>query len=289
METASHSHRVYRYTSIGRPLDPASPSNRAVLILMSVTAIAALVYHLQGGAGLWQACIGAVVFTLVVFGSWALARELMPDDHVAAFVSMGLAVLVAVVTPEPGLLTLFSTLLLVRVVNRSPGLPPRTTDSLLITGLVIWTIYSSASPWFGAVAALAFFLDGVLRKPLKKQWLFSLVCFGSMVVYMVDHDVIWWLVTAPDSLWEWLAVLTLLLFSLNLMLTKKIHTRGDVDNARLDLERVKAGMATGVLATLQGLGNLPQVALLVATIGGLCLGIALRRAFRSPVKGLRAG
>jgi hypothetical protein len=38
---------------------------------------------------------------------------------------------------------------------------------------------------------------------------------------------------------------------------------------------------------LQGLEALPQVILLIATIGGLCIGIAFRRSFRNPVKGLR--
>jgi hypothetical protein len=57
-----------------------------------------------------------------------------------------------------------------------------------------------------------------------------------------------------------------------------------VKQEQLDLARVKAGMVIGVLATLQGLESMPQVILPLASIGGLCIGIAFRRAFRSPVK-----
>jgi len=285
-EPRSH-HRIYDYTSIGRPLDPGWPSNKAVLILMPLAALAGLVISLHKGGGFLPSVDIALVHAAVVFGTWALARELMPDDHVSAFISMALGFTAMLAFPQPGLLMLFATLALLRVINRSSGQAARVRDSIIVTLLVVWTVYSSQSPWFGAVAALAFFLDGILYKPVKRQWWFALICFGSMVVYIVDHDVKWWGIVAPNSLLKWLAILAMLVFCLHVMLLKKMHSRGDVGHARLDLRRVKAGVAVAVLATLQGLQAMPHVILLVATIGGLCLGIAFRRAFRNPVKGLR--
>ena len=282
-------HRIYTISSVARPLDPAWPSNKAVLYLMPLAALAGLVWAMYSGAGFWQGLGNAAIFALAVFGTWALARELLPDDHAGAFVSMALGFLAALAFAHPGLLVLIATLFLVRVVNRSTGLKPRGSDSLLITLLVVWAVYSSDNPWFGAVAALAFFLDGILAHPVKKQWLYALICFGTMVVYIVDHDVPWWHIVSPDSLLEWLALLALFVFALNLILLKKVHSRGDADQNRLNVERVKAGMAIGILATLQGLDQMSEVILLVATIGGLCIGITFRRAFRSPAKGLRAG
>jgi hypothetical protein len=256
---------------------------------MPVAALCGLVLSLYKGVNFLPAVQNALIFLLAVFGCWALARELLPDDHPAAFVSMALGFLVCLVLLSPGLLVLFTTLGLVRVVNRSTGLEARTSDSIIVTLLVIWSIYTSQSPWIGAVAAVTFFLDGVLSSPQKKQWLYALICFGSMVIFMVDHHVPWWRVMVPDTLLEWLALLALLLFALNIILLKKVHSKGDVNDRRLNLERVKAGMVIGVLATLQGLDNITNVVLLVATIGGLCLGITFRKAFRSPAKGLRAG
>jgi hypothetical protein len=84
-----------------------------------------------------------------------------------------------------------------------------------------------------------------------------------------------------------LAIATALILSLNLLLLKKVHSRGDVNGKRLSPERVKAGTGIALLAYLQGLDQMPEVILLVATIGGLCLGIAFRRSFRSTAKGLR--
>ena len=256
---------------------------------MPIAALCGLVFSLYKGVEFLPALQNALVFLLAVFGCWALARELLPDDQPAAFVSMALGFLVCLALLTPGLLVLFTTLGLVRVVNRSTGLEARTSDSIVVTLLVIGSVYTSQSPWIGAVGAVAFFLDGVLKSPQKKQWLYALICFGSMIIFMVDHQVPWWRIMVPDTLLEWLALLALLVFSLNIILLKKIHSKGDVNDKRLNLERVKAGMAISVLATLQGLDNMTNVVLMVASIGGLCLGITFRKAFKSPAKGLRAG
>ena len=279
---------IYRFTSIGRPLDPAWLSNKAVLLLLPIAALGGLVSAWSGGQPFGTSCVAGLVAALSVFGTWALGRELLPDDHAAAFVSMALGFLAALSYQTPGLLPLFSSIALVRIVNRSTGLMPRYGDSALVVMLVIFAIYQSGRPWLGAVAALAFFLDGVLRRPAKKQWLFALISFGAMVVYMVDHDVVWWQAMNPDSLVEWLAVLALLLLTFSAVGLKKVHARGDIGQARLDVDRVRGGMAIGILATLLCLDAMPQAILLVSTIAGLGLGITFRRAFRKPTKGLRA-
>lgn len=280
-------HPIYRFTAIGRPLDPALPTNKAVLILLPIMLVLGLVWSLFENHPWQTAAAQGLVFALAAFGSWALGRELMPDDHAAAFISMAMALLACLSFDSPGLLMLFSTLLLVRIVNRSTGLMAMNRDSVLVTLLVIWTVYATQLPWMGAVAAVAFVFDATLRHPQRKQLLFAVMCLGSMIVYIVDHDFAWKSLHRPDSLLQWLGIAAALLFGLNLMVLKKVHSRGDVNGKRLIPERVKAGMAIALLAYLQGLGQMSQVILLVATVGGLCLGIAFRRSFRSTAKGLR--
>lgn len=282
-------HRIYRFTSIGRPLDPAVPTNRAVLILLPLLAAGGAAISLfANDAGVWAAAWQGGCALLAGAGAWALARELLPDDHAAAFVSLALGFLASLAAPAGSLLLLFATLLLVRIVNRSSGLAARASDSVVVTVLVIWAVYRTASPLFGAVAALAFLFDATLRRPQRRQLVYALVCLGTMIVYIVDHDVPWLAMRVPTRLPEWLGVFALVLFFLHMVMLRKVHSRGDTGGTRLELDRVKAGMAIGALATLQGIARLPEVALLIATIGGLCLGIAFRRAFRTSAKGLRA-
>ena len=82
---------LYRYTSIGRPLDPSYPTNRAVLRLLPAAAfVAAAIHALRHGIepGLLWAAVGGA---LAAFGGWALARELVPDHQAPAFAAMALA------------------------------------------------------------------------------------------------------------------------------------------------------------------------------------------------------
>lgn len=277
----------YRYTSIGRPLDPTLATNKAVLIL---TALAAL---LGAGVGFGSGGVGVgmlrngLLFALIAFGSWALARELDPDDNPVAFISLAAGMLVALAADAPGVLIVFVTLGLARIVNRTTGLAARKSDSALLTLLAIVVIYTTASPLFGLVAGLAFILDGTLKEPLRHQWLFGLVCVGATIVYAVDHDVGPGQLAAPDSLFEWLGLLALLVFALNTLLMRKVHARGDVNRRRLDVNRVRGGMAVGLFAGLQGITRPESVAVVVAVIAGICAGMAVRKGFRAPAGGRR--
>lgn len=276
-------HRIYQYTSIGRSLDPAYPTNKAVLILAPVAAVlGALLAWSQGDTGM-MILQRALVFALVLFGSWALARELDPDDNTAAFISMAAAMLAAFVSDSPGVLIVFVTIGLVRIVNRSTGIPARVTDSLLLTVLSIMMMYLLHNPFFGAVAALAFFLDGSLKEPLRRQWLYGLICLGGSIVYMVDHGFSFDRVTAPDTLFEWICLLFLVIFALDALLLKRVRSHGDANRKTLDVARVRGGMAIGLLAAVQGVREPDSVVIIVATIAGLCIGVAFRKGFKVPV------
>jgi hypothetical protein len=278
-------HRIYKYTSIGRPLEPEYRSNKAVLILMPLgAALGAVTAWMDGQTGL-EVLQQAIIFLLVVFGSWALARELDPDDHTTAFISMAAGVFAALLVDAPGILIVFVTLPLVRIVNRSTGLVARMSDSVIVMLLVFLVIYTTESPFFGLVAALAFILDGSLKEPLRHQWVFGLICLGATIVYMVDHDIGVTHLSAPDSLFEWLALLFLLIFALNTLLLKKVHSKGDSNGKTLDLSRVRGGMAVGLFAALQGIVRPDNVVIIVATIAGICVGMAFRKGFKAPAAG----
>lgn len=278
-------HRIYQFTSVGRPLDPAFPTNRAVLILMPMSAVLGAVLSWIQSGDPWQALQQALVYALLIFLAWALAREFAPDDNPAAFISLSGGLVVALASSSPGLMTAFVTLGLVRIVNRTTGLAARRTDSIALMALSIVTIYATASPLFGGVAALAFILDGSLREPLRQQWLYGLICLGASVVYMVDHGIGPTHLSVPDSLFEWLALLFMLIFALNIILTRTVRSKADTGGRALEVNRVRAGMAIGLLTALQGIHEPAEVAVIVAAIAGICIGMAFRKGFRAPPAG----
>jgi hypothetical protein len=277
--------RIHQYTSIARVLDPALPANRSVLLLLPLAAVigAAVGWHRNGDE--IEILRQAATFALIVFVSWALARELDPDDAPAAFISLACGAGVAWAASSPGVLIAFTTLGLMRVVNRSSGLAARRTDSALLVLLTIAVIYLTDSPLFGAVGALAFVLDGTLREPLRHQWIAAFVCIGGTVVYMVDHDVAPGRFAAPDTLFEWLSAAFLLMYGLNILLLRGVSSVGDVGHRGLDLARVRGGMVVGLFAALQGIDEATRVAVIAAAIAGICMGMAFRKGFRSQSTG----
>jgi len=255
---------------------------RVILYLLPLAALLGAALAWRDGGDLTAILQAALAFALALHGSWALARELDPDDTPAAFLSAGVAMLAMALVAAPGLLIVYVTLGLVRTVNRSSGLQARPTDSLLLTVLAIGLIYLTDSPLYGLVAALAFLLDGSLREPLRRQWVFGLVCIGAVIVYIVDHDFGFGQIGVPDSLFEWLGLLFVVIFALDTLLLRRVRARGDVSHRPLDVNRVRGGMMVGVLAALQGLTEGDRVVLIVAVLAGLCVGIALRKGFRAP-------
>lgn len=276
-------HRIYQYTSLARPLDPSVPAGKAVIYLLPFAALLGLVMGWIGTGSLTEVLQSIFLYTLVMYGSWALARDLDPDDSPASFISLVLGMLAVLLVDSPGILIVIITLGLVRMVSRSSGLSAKRSDSIILMVLSIWLIYASESPLFGAVAALAFFMDGSLKEPTRSQWVFGLVCLGGMIVYMVDHDIGMQFMRWPTTLFEWISLLFIFIFALDTLLLKRVRTRGDVNGLKLDVARIRGGMTIGFLAALQGINRPSQVVIIVATIAGLCIGMAFRKSFKAPV------
>ena len=269
-------HRVYRVTSIGRPVEPKYPTNKAILVLMPVAALIAGVVTLMQGVGLGGSVWGALEALLIVFACWALGRELAPDDNPAAFVGTALAFVSLWWWPSPSLLLLFTALALARVVNRSTGLTARVGDSVIVTALVIWTMVSLQNPLAGVVAALALMLDARLADPNRRQWLFAIVCLTAVVIQV-------WLIGGANlevmfqpGLQYVLTAVTLLAFLVLSLSLRSVSSVGDIGGRALNPARVRGGMLVVWLLSLQtglqGPGAIEREMPLVAVMAGVMLG-----------------
>ncbi len=275
---------IYKLTSIGRPLDPAWPTNKAVMFILPVVLLVGFALKMVMGMEAVTALVAGLMLALIAFGGWALARELAPDDGAVAFLSMSLAVAAGWRYEDAGVLVLFATLGLVRLVNRSTGQGARLSDSFILMALIFLVVYGTESPFFALVGIVAFTLDGIFREPVRRHLVFAIFSFIGMVIYMVDHDVIWHILSAPDSLAEWFSVLFLVLFAFTLVLLPKPSSLGDMDQRPLSRKRVRGGMLVGMLAVTQGLNVVQDVVVIASVIAGICIGSVFRKAFSNPTQ-----
>ncbi|MBT8078861.1 MAG: hypothetical protein KJO31_09780 [Gammaproteobacteria bacterium] len=249
-DTALKPSGIYRFTSIARPVDPRYPTNRAVLILLPILALAsagmAAVLDLNGS--MLSAAFGTL---LTGFAAWALTRELAPDDDAAAFLALALSWPAHLFLGASSVLLPFVALFLVRIVNRSTGPMARPFDTVAILGFTIWAAISLGQHLILLLAAAAFSLNATLRDPQRNHLLAAAVClavFGWLVAgafpltfgYVGLQD--WWIV--------------LLLAGANILVLAQAGEPAsvcDVFSERLDKKRVAAGLVLGFLVAFQAL------------------------------------
>ncbi|NCD07832.1 MAG: hypothetical protein EOL98_00150 [Negativicutes bacterium] len=172
---------IERFTHLGRPVDPAYPTNAAIAALSVATLIAVSLWQLLYlDSGFMAGLIQGGQLAGVVFLTWALGREVDPDASIVAFLAIAPAVVLSVLVGAPDFSLLFLALLLLRVVNRSIGLPAKRSDSLLVLALASWLAWSGV--WYGLMfTAVAFLLDSVLVNPLPHHRWFGLAAAVAAV------------------------------------------------------------------------------------------------------------
>ncbi len=240
--------KISDITALGRPLDPRYPTNRAIAVLALVVAIAGTILGLLSGAGLLDSALWGIGAGLVVFLTWALGRELDPDHDLSAFLGAGLALIALLLFDSPALLVVFWLLLLLRIVNRTAGLPAKPLDSLAVLGLGAWLAWQGY--WMvGLVTAVAFLLDGLLSPPLRTQLFVSGLAFVATVVLSVFHGDIA-METGPTTVVIISSVGMAGLFLVVIVTSRELQAVGDATGKPLNPRRVQAAQVLALLVAL---------------------------------------
>lgn len=236
-------------TALGRtPIDPSYPTNRAIAALALVVAIAGAIWQLISGAALLESALWGIGAGFVPFLTWALGRELDPDHDLSAFVGAGL-VLIAFLLPDMlSLLVILWLLAVLRIVNRSVGLPAKPLDSLAVLGLGAWLTWQGT--WIaGLVTAVAFLLDSLLSPPLRCHLFASgLALVATVVLSIFQGDMA--MESGTTMLVVSFSIVVAGLFLPVIATTREVEAVGDATGTVLNPRRVQAAQ---VLALLTGL------------------------------------
>ncbi|MFC2015385.1 hypothetical protein ACFLUM_00435 [Chloroflexota bacterium] len=236
-------------TALGRtPIDPSYPTNRAIAALALVVAIAGTIVRLSSGTALLDSILWGIGAGLLPFLTWALGRELDPDHDLSAFVGAGL-VLIALLLPDmPSLLLILWLLLVVRIVNRSVGLPAKALDSVSVFGLGAWLTWQGH--WMvGLMTAIAFLLDGLLSPPLRYHLFVSGLAFVITVILSVFHGDMA-MESGPTMPVAVSSVAMACLFLVVIATTRQVEAVGDATGAVLNPRRVQAAQVLALVTAL---------------------------------------
>jgi hypothetical protein len=262
---------MHKITALARPVDPRYPTNLAIAVLSLVVVLAAAAWRWSTGAAPLGSILWGINAGLVPFLTWALGRELDPDHDLSAFVGAALALVALFFVEFPSLFAMVWLLLLLRVVNRTVGLPATLFDTLTVLGLGIWLTWQGE--WMAGLAtALALLLDGLLPPALRRHLIAAVLALGGTVVILVVHG------AAPEgfsSLEMGIpALVTAVLFLVVIVMSRRVQALGDVTGEPLRVERVQAAQGLALLtAVLYGVwsgsaGVLALLPLWAAMAGG---------------------
>jgi uncharacterized membrane protein YiaA len=237
--------RIERLSSITRSIDLNYPTNRIIVEITLLFLLGTAGFQLILGKAISSALYSGLIAGASVFLAWAFARELDPDNELSAFFAAFLGCAGFLFFPSPLLLALFLEILLIRIVNRSTGLPSKTSDSIAVLLLSGWI--SSQGHWiFGLFTALAFFLDSFLPEPNRQNRIFGVIAFiVSLLAFIRTPGKESILLDAEVGLFILVAVL---LFIPHVLSSRKIKSRGDLTGIPLDSLRMQAAQLTAMLS-----------------------------------------
>jgi hypothetical protein len=236
-------------TALGRtPIDPSYPTNRAIAVLTTVVGIAGATLRLLKGTAPLGSALWGIGVGLAVFLTWALGRELDPDHDLSAFGGAGLVPIILLLVGATSLLLILWLLLVLRLVNRTTGLPAKPLDSLGVLGLGAWLTWQGH--WMvGLMTSVAFLLDGLLSPPLRRQLFASSLALLATVILSIFQGGMA-MESGPDMLVVVFSIVVAGLFLPVIATTREVEAVGDATGEVLNPRRVQAAQLVALLTAV---------------------------------------
>lgn len=153
--------KISDITSLGRVVDPRYPTNLAILLISILVGSVLFGFSVYMGEDFLASISAAFTLGISVFLTWAISREIDPENELAAFAGLLAVIPGSLLLGDPNLVKTLTMLLLLRLLNRTTGLKPKLFDSLTI--LAFGTLLVLQGNWiFGFFCAAALFLDSLL-------------------------------------------------------------------------------------------------------------------------------
>lgn len=238
-------------SNLWRALDPRVLSNRLIMLFAAAVAIGMFLYRLAHGMNPTDSAVQAAGTGLFALLAWALGRELDPDHNLPAYAAAVLGVLAGLALGMPNLPLTIAVIALLRLVNRTSGLPARVSDSLGLIALVALVVARDGFWVIGPVLAVAFLLNAMLPRPDRPNGfyfaLLTLLVTGVTSVLFPSPE---WTLRFDASLGGSIAIAALAYLVIVLRDPTHLQAVGDWTGTPLNHPRVQAAQLLALVAAL---------------------------------------
>jgi hypothetical protein len=254
-----------RFTGLQRVFNPLQyRTHQAIVVIGIASGAFALAVGGELLDGFWSGIAAGL--------AWAIARELHPDNDMAALAAGVIAGGFQALVGGVGLGVCYLLIVFLRIIIRSTGKTPTTFD--LVLNLVVVLFVANTLPGFlaGLGVALALFLSPILPNPSPRSHRLWAFAFGAVALTGLAFSPA---PGAPDpSGATWVLFSLSMLLSIGLLPATRPTSVGDIDGRPLDGGRLRLGrielIALLVVITISTLGAgivpaAPAFAALLAT------------------------
>lgn len=240
---------IKKITGIGRPMDYNYPTNRLISVLTVAVVVLGMTWQLITGTPILTGFFWGLGAGVTIFITWALTREIDPDNNLPAFIASFLMIVAIFFFYPPDFLALIWFLLISRVINRTTGLHARISDGIIITMLSIWLTYKGF--WiYAAVGGVAFMLDSSLPDRNKRQWIFATLHLAILFIVWILGDQLTGL-DLPGRNRVWLFSILAVFYIPVIITSTKIRSITDNTGEPLYPIRIKATQITAAILALE--------------------------------------
>ena len=239
---------IDKISSIGRPLDFNYKTNKAIVIITTINIIIGIAVSITNQLKMPNLIFTGVSFGITFFISWAISREIDPDNHISAFIGLIPLFIILFFWPETNIAILFWLLISLRIINRTTGLPARIFDSTMLCAISFLLSYFY-SPIFGFLAAIVFLADLKLINGQRFQLFFaSLSVVLSSILIIINNQ---FFALSTFSMIQLLGILAITIGFLFIpYFTKTVKSKGDQNDEPLSLSRIRAVQIFALISVL---------------------------------------
>jgi len=239
---------IDKISSIGRPLDFNYKTNKAIAIITAITITIGIVLAITKQLEIPNVILLGLSFGITFFLSWAISREIDPDNAISAFIGLIPLFFSLFFWSETNIVILLWLLISLRIINRTTGLPARFLDSAMLFAISVLLI-SFYNSFFGFLTTIVFLLDTTLIDGQKFQLLFASLSTLSVFIFVIINNQI--VDLSNFSMIQSISILTIsIMFIFIVYFTRDIKSKGDKNHKTLHLSRIKATQLFALLSVL---------------------------------------
>ncbi len=223
-----------KFSALGRPLNFSYKTNLIIALITGVSIIGAFLFFLiYESVPFFEAALNAFYFGISIFLSWAICREIDPDNNLSAFLSVIITFIFLMFYSGQELLILFWLLLTLRLINQVVGKEATIFDLIILLGFAAFFSFDGY-PVLVLLASFAFFADVFLESKNRKSLIFGILAAALFVYTLFNYK----FVVVPEN-YIFIIVLVLLFIPFNAY-SKNIQSKTDFFDRRLNPLRIRA-------------------------------------------------